>query len=630
MERRHIAPRQQSAAPRRPFGSGSWLWRRAAAGVLAATALLLAACSSHGKVTEAAASAPADTLSIVPQPEPSTVRLSTTERQRYNALYLSSVTERLAERYDAAHDLLQRALEINPDAPEALFDMGLIKLSMTSMLDSTAAVAGERMLRKAVRRDPGNEHYNETLSRYLLHKGDVAGATAIYERLAAQHPSQEHLSALVKLYEQAGRYAQAVETLERLERLEGQSEELELEKVSNYLQLGDTVKLYGTLRRLIADNPDDERFRVALGDIYYKTGRKELSLQTYNDVLRRDTANVYALRSLMQYYHAEHNDTLYRATARRLLLNPATDHDLRLQLQRDFLVENATSADTAGILRLLSDILALPDADEATATLNLYYLMAVNAPAAEQERVLRFGLDHKPTLSRFRYSLLQLMVESNADNSRNADIAAFCRESEAVLPADIVFYYYEGVSHYGSDELPQALNAFQRGANVLQADTADADSALASDFYAIYGDVLHEAGRQQAAFRAYDRALLYNPLNLLCLNNYAYFLSLKRSNLHKAEEMSRKTIEAEPTNETYLDTYAWVLYCLGEYEQARVYIDQTLLNAPADATSATLYDHAGDIYLRCGRRTEARRYWQQALRLTDDEALRTALQRKLR
>lgn len=566
----------------------------------------------------------------MPQPESSTVRLSAAERQRYNALYLSSVTERLAERYDAAHDLLQRALEINPDAPEALFDMGLIKLSMATMLDTTTAVEGERMLRKAVRRDPGNEYYNETLSKYLLHKGDVAEATAIYERLAAHHPTQSHLSSLVKLYEQAGRYAQAVETLERLERLEGQSDEIALEKVNNYLQLGDTVKLYATLRQLIADNPDDERFRVALGDIYYKTGRKALSLQTYNDVLQRDTANVYALRSLMQYYHAEQNDTLYRATARRLLLNPATDHDLRLQLERDFLVENTTSADTASILSLLNDILALPDADEATATLHLYYLMAVDAPAAERERILRFGLDHKPTLSQFRYTLLQLMVEDNADNSRNADIVAFCRESEEFLPADIVFYYYEGVAHYSSDQLPKAIDAFQRGSSVLEADTADVDSAIAADFYAVYGDVLHEAGREQAAFSAYDRALLFNPGNLLCLNNYAYFLSLKRTNLHKAEEMSRKTVEAEPSNATYLDTYAWILYCLKEYEQARVYIDQTLLNAPADASSATLYDHAGDIYLRCGRRTEARRYWQKALNLTDDDALRNALKRKLR
>ena len=63
---------------------------------------------------------------------------------------------------------------------------------------------------------------------------------------------------------------------------------------------------------------------------------------------------------------------------------------------------------------------------------------------------------------------------------------------------------------------------------------------------------------------------------MLCLNNYAYFLSLDAKDLKKAEKMSYRSITAEPNNSTYLDTYAWILYQQGRYEEARIYIEQAL------------------------------------------------------
>ena len=41
--------------------------------------------------------------------------------------------------------------------------------------------------------------------------------------------------------------------------------------------------------------------------------------------------------------------------------------------------------------------------------------------------------------------------------------------------------------------------------------------------------------------------------------------------LDKAEEMSYKTVKAEPNNSTYLDTYAWILFVKGNYAEARLF-----------------------------------------------------------
>jgi Tfp pilus assembly protein PilF len=77
--------------------------------------------------------------------------------------------------------------------------------------------------------------------------------------------------------------------------------------------------------------------------------------------------------------------------------------------------------------------------------------------------------------------------------------------------------------------------------------------------------------------------------------------------------MSYKTIKAEPTNSTYLDTYAWILYMQERYEEAKVFIDQAVANDTDSVQGSVILDHAGDIYYKVGDREKALEYWQRAL-----------------
>lgn len=90
--------------------------------------------------------------------------------------------------------------------------------------------------------------------------------------------------------------------------------------------------------------------------------------------------------------------------------------------------------------------------------------------------------------------------------------------------------------------------------------TDKSNKDIVSDFYAIMGDLYHIKKMNVEAYAAYDSALVYKENNIGALNNYAYYLSVERKNLDKAEEMSYRTVKAEPTNGTYhgylcLDTF---------------------------------------------------------------------------
>lgn len=122
------------------------------------------------------------------------------------------------------------------------------------------------------------------------------------------------------------------------------------------------------------------------------------------------------------------------------------------------------------------------------------------------------------------------------------------------------------------------------------------------------------------AYAAYDSALVYNPAHIGALNNYAYYLSVERRDLDKAEEMSYKTVKAEPGNATYLDTYAWILFEKGKYTEARIYIDDAIKNTKPEEESGVVYEHCGDIYYMTGDVDKALEYWKKADAFGDSES----------
>jgi Tfp pilus assembly protein PilF len=110
--------------------------------------------------------------------------------------------------------------------------------------------------------------------------------------------------------------------------------------------------------------------------------------------------------------------------------------------------------------------------------------------------------------------------------------------------------------------------------------------------------------------RNYDEALLLDPKNEYVLNNFAYYLSLRKDKLEKAEKMSKLTLDLQPENINYLDTYAWILFQQGKYEDAKIYL-QKAVSIGTDK-SAVVFEHYGDVLFKLNDTTEAIKYWELA------------------
>jgi tetratricopeptide (TPR) repeat protein len=234
-------------------------------------------------------------------------------------------------------------------------------------------------------------------------------------------------------------------------------------------------------------------------------------------------------------------------------------------------------------------------------------------PSDSIKPVLNHVLALAPDNASARLHLVGYAWQEN-DKERVIDL---CKTARQYNPENMAFYYYQGIAYYQCDSLDQALSTFQNGVSVIN---NESNPDIVADFYEVMGEILHKKGHAEEAFAAYDSCLQWKPDNLPCLNNYAYYLSLRGEQLERAEQMSHKTIKAEPKNATYLDTYAWILFMQERYSEAKIYIDQALQNvdsisADGDSISnATIYEHAGDIYYWCKDADRALAFWQDALK----------------
>jgi tetratricopeptide (TPR) repeat protein len=129
--------------------------------------------------------------------------------------------------------------------------------------------------------------------------------------------------------------------------------------------------------------------------------------------------------------------------------------------------------------------------------------------------------------------------------------------------------------------------------------------------------------RYEESERSYETALFYEPDNALVLNNLAYSFSERDKELPRALDMAKIAVAKEPNNGAYLDTIGWIYFKMGNYEEAKKWIEKAVQSG---RESPAVLEHLGDVYLKLGDREKALHYYEKALRINRTSV---SLQQKL-
>ncbi len=540
-----------------------------------------------------------DAPSATDMPTSSTSPDSPQLDRRYAYFFTEAVKQQQAGNYAEAFQLFQHCLDMKPTA-EVYFALSSYYAEMDA--DNQMIQAME----EAARLQPDNNTYLERLGQSYIKAHNLDKAIEVYERLADNNRNRtEVLAILGQLYQYKKDYPRLVSTIERIEVIDGVSEETALAKMQAYSLQGKKDEELNVLKQLVAHHPNDLNYRVMMGNWLMQNERKKEALREYLGVLKAEPDHVSAQLALLDYYRSENMAQETDRLTRQLLLGDKTPMESKTQVMRQFIYDNEMAGgDSTVVLNLFRQMLQRKQTTSDMAELRVAYMDLKHMPKDSICQALNTVLEIAPDNAPARLQLIQ-QVWPTKDFDR---VIELCTPALAYNPDEMAFYYFMGLAHYQKDENDQALDAFRRGVSQIN---SESNVEIVSDFYAIMGDIYHQKGMDREAFAAYDSCLHWKPDNINCLNNYAYFLSLKKQDLSKAEQMSYRTIKAQPNNATYLDTYAWVLFCQGRYEEARIYIDQTLKND--EAPDGAVLEHAGDIYALTGDIGQAAEYWRQAL-----------------
>ena len=529
-------------------------------------------------------------------------------------LFLDAVCCQLRGDDSTALQLLDSCRTVNPNAAEAYYRLA------QQYFDTGNDSIATKYMERAARLQPANDTYQESVAATYIQQRDYDNAIKACENLYSHYRERtDILDILVRLYGAKKDYSRMLSTIDRMEKVDGESDELTLLKMNVYEMRHDTKNAYRMLKALNDAHPNEPNYKVMLGNWLMNHSRRDEAFKYLQGALADDPQNAFALNSMYDYYRSGGDNAAADELREKILFSSQTEPKTKVTMLQQAIKESEQNGgDSVTVLNLFDRTMKASPKDADISNMKAMYMKLKGMPDDSVNAAFEHTLSIEPDNNMARVKLIQ----DKWDKKKWDEVISLSTAGTQYNPDDMVFYYFLGLGYFQKDDDDRALDALKRGVGEIN-DRTDPD--IASDFYGSMGDILFKKKRQEEAFEAYDNSLKWKEDNIVVLNNYAYYLSELRRDLKRAEQMSFKTVQAEPTNSTYLDTYAWILFLQKRYDEARAYIDRALENDndSTNGPSAVVIGHAGDIYCMCGDTDRAVELWQRALKAGGDKAVLT-------
>ncbi len=510
-------------------------------------------------------------------------------------LFAKGVIQKEAGNTEQALDFFTKALEIDPNDPAALFEKAKL-LSAYGQIPEAYQLA-----KKAVMLDGNNRWYKAAYGKIAQQDGKYDEYVQAYEELVKQYPDDlNFLNELAYAYVFTGDYQKAAREYDKIEEQVGITEPLTLQKVQVYTQLGDYQSGVKEYEKLINTSPQNTRYYALLAEYCAKNKMDDKAVWAYQQIEKINPDDPYVHISLADYYRKRNNIQKSFEELKLGMANKKLDLQTKIKLLSTYYSGSLNEVQKKQALEL-SQILIKVHPDEPMAK-TLYASLLYQNEEYKQARKLTAEILTQDSLNYAVWEQL-LFCDMYLNNYKN-----LAHESDNVIdlfPNQPLPYLMNGIAYYQLKKYQKAANSLETGKDFVAG-----NQQLLEEFYNYLGEIYYQMKNYDACYSAYDKVLSINPENSIVLNNYAYYLSLQKINLTKAEQMARHAVNLDPKNVNNIDTYAWVLYQQGNYEQALKWQDEALKNG--GDTNGTVLEHYGKILEKLGRADEAKAYFKKA------------------
>ncbi|MFI5221314.1 MAG: tetratricopeptide repeat protein [Bacteroidia bacterium] len=522
--------------------------------------------------------------------------LNEDDKIKFETNFINGTKEKILNNMDEAIKDFKICLSLSPDNSAVNFELSQIYESKLLLEDA------EVYAKRAVSFDDKNSWYKKQLASIYKQRKKYLDAAPVYLRIAKDDRDVTMELEAAYMYVLAHELKKAVRVLDHVEEQVGVNEDIIKQKEQIYLSLNKLNKATAEVEKLMRAYPKELKYEGMLADLYMANNKPEQAIKIYNDILKKDSSNGYALFAMADYYRSKNENEKYYTLVKAGMASPTTEIKAKLEMMISFM-SSRTFENQPERNYELAHIFIKANPDESTSHMVLadMYNHDKELERAREEYLKAVAIEPA------NYEVWQQIIFCSSELRNNSYLQRDCELALEYFPNEAPIYMYHAIASEQLKDYEKAFNSAKKGL-----ENVAGQKELSIQLYSVLGDAAFYLKRYDACDSAYEEALKLNERNAYALNNYAYFLSVRNIHLDKAEKMSKQSLEIEPDNSSYMDTYGWILYRMNDLTKAKEFIEKSLKVTP---NSAEVLEHLGDVLFKLSQPEEALKNWKRAKEL---------------
>lgn len=511
----------------------------------------------------------------------------------------------ILEDYAKALLYYQRTLEITPDNATVHYKVADVLAHSNKQEDLLKASLS---IENALKLERKNKYF------YLL-AANIYNSMTAYDKAAATYETmlrevkgtEEYLYELATVYQYANRKDEAIKTYNRAEAALGVNEVSSIQKLRLFLEQGKTKEGLLEGEKLLRAFPGEERYAMGFAEAVSQKGLRNEGIAILEKFVAENPEAGPANMLLAGLYRDDRQESKARPLLLKLFDDSSIDVGSKLIILGSYSNElnesrakgEANPDKEAFALQLFEKLQRSHASDPNVHIIggDLYLSTGKNRESqAEYLKAIELG--------EVNFEVWENLLYLETQTRQYDEVIKHAEQALEVFPNQAVVYYFSGFAHFQKRNYDEAIFAFEQARKM-----SSKNVKLAGDVNALLGDAYNAVKMYDKSDLAFEQALALDPNNSNVLNNYSYYLALRKANLEKAEKMSSLLVKNSPDNAAYLDTHAWVLYSRQKYKEARKVLERALATGDANATH---FEHYGDILFQLGDVSGAVEQWEKA------------------
>jgi tetratricopeptide (TPR) repeat protein len=529
--------------------------------------------------------------------------LSDNDQLKFDLAFVNGNKEKILFNYDDALKQFRYCYGLQPDNAAVNFIIGDVYFQKKMYEDA------ERYVAEATKLEKDNIWYKELLVDIYIARKKNKEAAELMLNVARTKKEVQNMLQSSYLFVMAKDYSKAIKVLNEVEKKAGMNEDVVKQKEQIYLAQNKLSKAIKEVEKLIKAFPGETKYMGMLADLYTANGKQEKAVIIYNDILKKEPNNGFALFSLSDYYHSKGDNEKWYSLLKAGMASKDVDAKSKINVLSAFIGGREFTDQQARTFELTAIFI------EAHGTEAAPYLVMGDL-YAQQHKYDSARLEYRKALAiePSTYIAWQQLVYCTSQLYNNELLLTDCEEAIEYFPNEPAFYTYAAIACMQLKQYDKAVKNTLKGLDIITPDQKDIEQQL----NATLADAYHYQKNYSASDSVYEAILKEDSLNAYAMNNYAYFLSLRKVKLEKAATMSKRSMELDAENASYMDTYGWILYTQKKYVEAKQYIEKSLLYSP---NNAEVCEHLGDVLFQLNDKEGALKNWKKAKELGSDSKL---------